>query len=124
MLDIYLQCKSYHKKIIIYMCVIIYKLIMSKQIDELTDDEIMKINYAYPDPSDPDLQYKLFKKREFYYYKLPQRPDINNWEDVKDYRDKTCAKKISLREHQIMLSNFINPNTPYKGILIFHGLGT
>ena len=23
-----------------------------------------------------------------------------------------------------MLSNFINPNTPYKGILIFHGLGT
>lgn len=90
--------------------------------DNITD--MMKIDYSYPDPSDPYFQYKIYKKREFYYHKIPKRPNIDNYDDIKEYRDNICARNFTLHEHQAMLSNFINPNTPYKGCLIFHGLGT
>jgi hypothetical protein len=87
------------------------------------DEEQMKISYTYPEIND-DLQYNLYKKREFYGNRIPKRPDVNDYKDIKEYRDNTCAKPFALHPHQAMLSNFINPDTPYKGIVIFHGLGT
>ena len=80
-------------------------------------------NYEYPDLNDPNLQLKLYKKREFYYYKTPNRPDLNNYEEIEKYRNKVCNPTESL-PHQNLLSNFINPDTPYKGILCFHGTGS
>ena len=101
---------------------------------DATDEEIkdetmdkMKKNYSYPDPSDPHIQYKLYKKREFYYNKINERPDIEKdtpYSVIKEYRDNTCGRSFMLHEHQGMLSNLINPDTPYRGILVFHGLGT
>lgn len=87
-------------------------------------DKLMTQNYAYTDPSDPDLQYINYKKREFYAHHIPPRPDITNYNDIKEYRENICARDFMLHEHQAMLSNYINPDTPYRGILIFHGLGT
>jgi superfamily II DNA or RNA helicase len=110
--------------------------------NELDDDDIesdgivniqknvvdnMKKNYLYPEQDDPDIQYKMYKKREYYYNKIPSRPNMNKdteYSIIKDYRDNICARPFTLHEHQGMLSNFINPDTPYKGILVFHGLGT
>lgn len=94
----------------------------NKDKSELKD--LMKIDYSYPDPDNDDLQYKLFKKREFYYHKIPPRPDMGDYNNIREFRDKVCARKFSLRDHQSFLSNFINPDTPYKGLLIFHGTGT
>jgi hypothetical protein len=82
------------------------------------------INIGYPKTSDPNLQAKIYAKREFYYYKLPNRPDLSNYKEIEEYRKKICEPSGELLEHQAMLSNFINPDTPYKGILIFHGTGT
>lgn len=82
----------------------------------------MKINYSYPETNDPNFQLKIYKKREFYYYKVPPRPDINDYNDIKEYRDNICGRSGTLHEHQAMISNFINPNTPYRGVLLFHGL--
>jgi superfamily II DNA or RNA helicase len=82
-------------------------------------------NYiGYPKVDDPEFQSKVYKKREFYYYKLPPRPDLNNYQEIEDYRNKICKPSGQLLEHQSLLSNFINPDTPYKGLLIFHGTGT
>lgn len=89
--------------------------------------ELMKKNYSHPEPSDPNIQYKLYKKREYYYNKIPRRPKIaadTDYSVIKDYRDNTCARPFTLHEHQGMLSNLINPDTPYKGIIVFHGLGS
>lgn len=89
--------------------------------------ELMKKNYSHPEPDDPNIQYKLYKKREYYYSKIPARPDITDNTDysvIKDYRDNTCGRKFTLHEHQGMLSNVINPDTPYKGIIVYHGLGS
>jgi len=93
-----------------------------------SDEKEIKNNmlkeYQFPDESDPELLYKLFLKREFYYNKIPNRPEFNKYEDIKEYRDNICARKFTLHEHQAMLSNFINPDTPYRGLVVFHGLGT
>lgn len=101
---------------------------LSTDSDKSTEDEdveiLMKRNYAYPEPSDPNLQYKIYKKREFHSHKYPERPDINDYNAVKEYRDNICSRNISLYEHQALVSNFINPDTPYKGVLIFHGVGS
>jgi DNA polymerase III delta prime subunit len=89
--------------------------------DKINIDDI---NIGYPKTSDPNLQAKIYAKREFYYYKLPNRPDLSNYKEIEEYRKKICEPSGELLEHQAMLSNFINPDTPYKGVLIFHGTGT
>src|SRR5437870_1681634 len=54
---------------------------------EMTDAEIkdlMNKNYAYPDPSDPHLQYDLYPKTEFHSHKIHARPNINDYNDIKE----------------------------------------
>jgi len=85
----------------------------------------MKIEHVYPSQDDDEFQKKIYEKREFYYNRIPERPNFKDYNDIKEYRDKICGSNISsTRPHQAMLANFINPNTPYRGILLFHGLGT
>ncbi len=86
--------------------------------------EIINKDFSYPDIDDTNLQQKLYEKREFHYYRLPENEDITDPEDIKRYRTQKCSGKLVLQEHQNLLSNFINPNTPYKGLLVFHGVGT
>lgn len=85
---------------------------------------IDELNIGYPKASDPNIQSKIYAKREFYYYKLPTRPDLTNYNEIAEFRKKQCVLSGDLLEHQAMLSNFINPDTPYKGLLVFHGTGT
>lgn len=93
--------------------------------DEVQDK--MKKNYSYPDPSDPHIQYKLYKKREFYNNRIGERPVIDEntkYSTIEEYRTGVCGRSFMLHAHQGMLSNLINPDTPYRGIIVFHGLGT
>jgi hypothetical protein len=83
--------------------------------DVQQDDENEKV-YGYPKPDDPNLQLKIYKKREFYYYKLPDRPDLSNYKSIEEYRKRICEPTGQLLEHQSLLSNFINPDTPYDGL--------
>ena len=92
---------------------------MSKDIKNL-----IKKEYSYPSPKEEDFQNKIYKKREFYYHKIPKRDILKNYEEIKDYRDKICSGDFQLREQQTILSNYISPYTPYKGVLVFHGTGT
>lgn len=91
-----------------------------------TDDitKIMKINYAYPHQTDPHFQAKLYKKREYYYNKIPDRKPIIEYDDIKKFRDMACGGQFRLRSQQTLLTNFLNPNTPFKGLLVYHGVGT
>ena len=93
----------------------------------MSSQEIKKLldkDYVYPDLDDKNLQSKIYKKREFYYNKIPETEQYKNYNDIKKYRDDACAGKLKLYSHQSFLSNFIHPSTPYKGLLIFHGTGT
>ena len=99
--------------------------------NELNNDDnnnlidLIKVDFAYPDPDDPDFQYQIYKKREYYINKVPFREEIKDYQEIKAYRDKECGgEKFQLHTQQSLLSNYINPNTPYRGVLIFHGVGT
>ncbi|QKF93768.1 helicase/uvrB [Fadolivirus algeromassiliense] len=103
----------------------------SSDIDEdksvLSDNklrELMGVDYTYPDNDDPNFQEKVYKKREFYYHKMPNRPKMDKYQNIREYRDNICAGPKGLLPQQSFLSNFINPDTPYRGILVFHGLGS
>ena len=92
----------------------------NKKIDR---NKLFNINYSYPDILDDRLQEKLFLKKELNNYQIKHKPEINNYNDLFNYRLKKC-RQFQLSEHQQLLSNFFNPDTPYKSLLLFHGLGT
>jgi hypothetical protein len=82
-------------------------------------------DFSYPEPEDPELLAKIFKKREFYYYRVPQREKMETYEEVQKYRAANCKKgEIEPREQQAILPNYISPNTPYKGVILMHGVGS
>lgn len=81
-------------------------------------------DFSYPNPADNDFQSKIFKKREFFYHQIQPRKKLETYEEIKSYRDQVCTGEFKLREQQAILSNLINPYTPYKGLLIMHGTGT
>ena len=85
-----------------------------------------KIVYFNPKPEDTNFISKIYKKREFHLYKIPLRGEIKNYTQLSELREQSCKKSSSdfqLQPQQKFLSNFINPDTPYRGVLIFHGTG-
>lgn len=79
---------------------------------------------TYPLPDDKNFQEKIYTKRDYYIHKVPARNKLETYDEVKEFRDKTCPPhELKLTDPQASLANFINPNTPYKGILIFWGTG-
>ena len=80
---------------------------------------------GFPKHDDPNLQYKLYIKREFYVNKVPERPEYSTYEDIEKIRKNICRPNVlKQRPHQIMLPNYINSYTPIKGALIFHKVGS
>ena len=92
---------------------------MSEKKNKLVKD------YSYPEPSDDELLTKIFKKREFYYHKVPERNEMKTYEEIEKYRDKNCREgDVQPREQQAIVPNFISPNTPYTGLILMHGTGS
>ena len=82
-------------------------------------------DYSYPEPNNPDFLAKIFKKREFFYHKVPERKKMETYEEVQKYREQNCREgEIIPREQQAIIPNFISPNTPYKGVILMHGTGS
>jgi hypothetical protein len=91
---------------------------MSKKINFTKD-------FSYPEPQDEDQLAKIFKKREFYYNRVPQRDKMKSYEEVQKYRAANCKKgEIEPREQQAILPNYISPNTQYRGAILMHGVGS
>jgi superfamily II DNA or RNA helicase len=86
--------------------------------------ELFDKKFEYPDVNDPDLQYKLYKKKEFFSYRIPERIELDDYDKIKKYREKQCTGVMTLHPYQSFVANFINPSTPYTGILVMHGLGS
>lgn len=92
---------------------------MSKKSDKRYKD------YSYPKTDDPNFQSNLYERREFYYHKVPRRDKFNKYEDIQEYRNQVCKKgAFQAREQQALLPNFLSPDTPYKGVLLIHGVGS
>ncbi len=86
--------------------------------------KLMNTTYVYPDPDDENFQKKILMKREFYGNKIHARDKMDTYANIKNYRDKVCVGPPQLLPQQAFLGNYVNLNTPYRGVLVFHGLGT
>jgi hypothetical protein len=84
-----------------------------------------KLTNIYPNYNDESFQVNIYKKREYYIHKVPIKKKLESYQDIKNLRDQTCNSQItSPLPHQLLLSNFINPETPFRGLLVFHGVGS
>jgi len=92
------------------------------EVESKSELEMIK-SHIHPEVTDPQFLYKTFKKKEINYYRAPPRPDINDYNEVKKYRDGICRESKGAYNHQNLVANFINPNTPYFGLCCFWGLG-
>lgn len=68
----------------------------------------------YPDVSDPNFSARLARKTEF--YELASKP----------VPEDTCGQKgeaFNTTAIQRLVARFLHPETPYNGVLLFHGVG-
>ena len=73
---------------------------------------------GYPSIYDKNFNEKIFKKKEFNINKIDA---INYSQSIKELTDKLCT--FNLSNNQKFLKTFISTNTPYNGLLLFHGTG-
>ena len=86
-----------------------------KEIDEIQYGlNKFKIN-RFPDKNDPNFIYELSRQLQMYHCK--------SHFNIKDIQGKCNIDNFELSNNQQFLKNFINDETPYNGLLIFHGVG-
>jgi hypothetical protein len=92
---------------------IIREILDDKELNKDQLDELETRKYlSYPDHNNPEFNNNILKKLEF----NANRLNFN--------QQTTCGKQsFELGNHQRFLHNFVNKNTPYKSLLIFHGVG-
>tara|TARA_B100000963_G_scaffold359323_1_gene386362 strand:+ start:1470 stop:5222 length:3753 start_codon:yes stop_codon:yes gene_type:complete len=73
---------------------------------------------TYPHISDPSLQSKITLKKEFFY------PYDGKIKPIKKEANEACFKPFTLSNHQKMIKHFMSSQTPYNGLLLYHGLGS
>ena len=71
--------------------------------------------FNYPDIYEADFPDKLYQKEELRRHTIPKESGAIG--------DKCDSEYFELSPHQLFLKNLISPNTPYRGLLIFHGVG-
>lgn len=69
---------------------------------------------SYPNINDEDFNDKITQK--FSKYKIPKKK--------KSFNELCFPKDYQLQPPQQLLSKIINPKTPYKGILVYHRIGS
>lgn len=80
------------------------------------------ITLYYPDVKDSDFQVKLANNMNFAIHKIPKFPIIDTVADFNSVADKLCSTfETSLYQH--FVSQYISYKTPYKSILLYHGVG-
>ena len=88
--------------------------ISNSELNEDINNYISDFNY-YPDIYETNISDKLLSKEELNRHIIPI--------ETGNLNDKCNSKYFELSPHQIFLKNLLSPNTQYKGLLIFHGVG-
>jgi len=90
---------------------------------ELAEDK-GEFAYLYPNQDDPNFNVKVAKKKEFYDTRYEQHGE-EDYANIEEYTQKFCDNtEFELDPHQMFVRNFMSFQTPYNGLLLYHGLGT
>jgi superfamily II DNA or RNA helicase len=77
------------------------------------------INYPL---DNPDFNSDLTRYEDFNIKSKVYNPSTQ--QEVEELADKLCNSAIELSTYQTVVRNFLSNETPYNGLLLFHGLGT
>jgi len=80
----------------------------------------------YPNLYDKNLMQKISNKQEFHETNQINENDIKQYiKNIEIESNKICNNNIfELNPHQKFVRNFLSNETPYNGLLLYHGLGT
>ena len=87
--------------------------------DLITNENILH----YPQLDDKYFREKLTELYEYSLYKVPQYSTIKSIEDFKQLSVELCGD-FEKTAYQYFISNYISSRTPYRSLLVYHGLGT
>ena len=87
--------------------------------------EISKVEndykYLYPSLDDSEFNIKIATRKEFSDTKyVGKRLD----KEIEEVSDEICNAEFELAPHQMFVRNFMSFQTPYNGLLLYHGLGS
>ena len=75
----------------------------------------------YPSLEEEDFSSQLTRFRDFNIKSKTYHPSID---ELSSLADRLCNAEMELSTYQTVIRNFLSNNTPYNGLLLFHGLGT
>jgi hypothetical protein len=75
--------------------------------------------YLYPTLDSPDFNAQLVRRKEFYDTRYE-----GGVRDVIAEAERLCNAEFELAPHQLFVRNFLSLQTPYNGMLLYHGLGS
>ena len=78
-----------------------------------------EMDILYPTYDDPLFAQKIAKKREFADTQYEDTPT-----DIRRQAEILCNAEFEPFPHQLFVRNFLSPQTPYRSLLLFHGLGS
>ena len=97
---------------------IIPKIKQSKDVPKQSDE----FQLYYPDINDKNFTDKLLNIYDYNLHKIPKYKTINTIGDFNNVSNKLCSVfEKTLYQH--FISQYINNRTPYKSILLYHGVG-
>tara|TARA_Y100000389_G_scaffold67460_1_gene63752 strand:- start:393 stop:3857 length:3465 start_codon:yes stop_codon:yes gene_type:complete len=82
--------------------------------EKAENDNLKDLDYQpYPENNDKDFQKIIYQKQEF----------NSNQLTLETGAEDSCISDFTIKGHQTFLKNFMTKESPYKSILIYHGVG-
>lgn len=78
-------------------------------------------DFLYPTLDDPQFNFKIATRKEF---ADTAQPEIDVDREASEIADQLCNAEFELAPHQAFVRNFLSFQTPYNGLLLYHGLGS
>ena len=94
------------------------------KVEEANRDEVLREDsypFLYPSLDDPLFNAKIAQRKEFHDTRY-EKPAFS--ESIEEISDKLCNADVEMAPHQMFVRNFLSFNTPYNGLLLYHGLGS
>jgi len=108
--------------------------IINKQVNDIDieNKERMKMPLITSEDKYNDFLYPELDDHENFNKNLLQHREFNNNNkevnaeeiDIAKKAEELCNAEFELMPHQMFVKNFLSTQTPYNGLLLFHGLGT
>ena len=77
--------------------------------------------YLYPTLDDPQFNFRIATRKEF---ADTAEPEIDVDREASEIANQLCNADFELAPHQAFVRNFLSFQTPYNGLLLYHGLGS